>query len=44
LQLQGVRATQMEAVSWGEERPKARGHDEAAWAQNRRVDLQYPNR
>lgn len=44
LRLQGARAAQMEAVSWGEERPKAPGHDEAAWAQNRRVDLQYPNR
>ena len=44
LQLQGARTAQMEATSWGEERPKARGHDEAAWAQNRRVDLQYPNR
>jgi peptidoglycan-associated lipoprotein len=44
LQLQGVRSAQMEAISWGEERPRANAHDEAAWAQNRRVDLQYPNR
>lgn len=44
LRIHGVKAAQMEAVSWGEERPKASGHDEAAWAQNRRVDLQYPNR
>jgi peptidoglycan-associated lipoprotein len=44
LRLQGARAEQMEAVSWGEERPRASGHDETAWAQNRRVDLQYPNR
>lgn len=44
LRLQGARAEQMEAVSWGEERPRAMGHDEAAWAQNRRVDLLYPNR
>lgn len=39
----GVKAGQLEAVSWGKERPKATGHDEAAHAQNRRVDLQYPN-
>jgi peptidoglycan-associated lipoprotein len=44
LRLQGATAAQMEAVSWGEERPRAPGHDEAAWAQNRRVDLEYPKR
>lgn len=38
----GVKASQMEAVSWGKERPKATGHDEAAWAENRRADLVYP--
>jgi peptidoglycan-associated lipoprotein len=32
----------MEAVSWGEEKPRSAGHDESAWAQNRRADLQYP--
>lgn len=42
LKVFGVRDTQMEAVSWGKERPKAAGHDEAAWAQNRRADVQYP--
>lgn len=35
----GVRDNQVEAVSFGEERPRAPGHDEAAWAQNRRADL-----
>ena len=44
LQLVGVKPTQMEAISWGEERPQAAGHDEAAWAQNRRDDLQYPKK
>lgn len=44
LAILGARTTQMEAVSWGKERPRATGHDEAAWAQNRRVDLQYPTR
>ena len=42
LKVYGVKDSQMEPVSWGEERPKALGHDEAAWAQNRRADLQYP--
>lgn len=42
LRIYGVKDSQMEAISWGEERPKAAGHDETAWAQNRRADLQYP--
>jgi peptidoglycan-associated lipoprotein len=42
LKIYGVRDTQVEAMSWGEEKPKASGHDESAWAQNRRADLQYP--
>jgi len=37
----GVTAAQMEAVSLGKEKPKAEGHDEAAWAQNRRADIVY---
>jgi peptidoglycan-associated lipoprotein len=44
LRIYGVRDGQMEAVSWGEERPQANGHDEASWARNRRVDLLYPGR
>ncbi len=44
LEIYGVKDAQMEAVSWGKERPKATGHDEAAWAQNRRADLVYPPR
>jgi peptidoglycan-associated lipoprotein len=44
LRIYGVKDTQMEAISWGKEKPKATGHDEAAWAENRRADLQYPNR
>ncbi|HNK19787.1 MAG TPA: peptidoglycan-associated lipoprotein, partial [Piscinibacter sp.] len=31
-------------VSWGEERPASSGHDEAAWAQNRRADIVYPKK
>lgn len=42
LAVYGVKATQMEAVSFGKEKPKATGHDEAAHAQNRRADLAYP--
>lgn len=42
LKLLGVKDAQMEAVSWGMEKPKAAGHDETAWAENRRVDLTYP--
>lgn len=42
LRTYGVRDSQMEAVSWGKERPKATGHDETAWAANRRADLVYP--
>jgi peptidoglycan-associated lipoprotein len=37
----GVADTQMEAVSLGKEKPKATGHDEAAWAENRRADIVY---
>ena len=39
LVLQGVSPAQLELVSYGEERPAAMGHDEQAWAQNRRVEL-----
>src|SRR5262245_10678826 len=41
LKLLGAADQQIEAVSYGEEKPKALGHDEAAWAQNRRSDLVY---
>jgi peptidoglycan-associated lipoprotein len=37
----GVPEAQLEAVSFGKERPKNPGHDEAAWAENRRVDISY---
>ena len=38
LETLGVSASQLEAVSLGKEKPIAMGHDEASWAQNRRVD------
>ncbi len=44
LKVYGVKDGQVEAVSWGSEKPKAQGHDESAWAQNRRADVQYPTR
>jgi peptidoglycan-associated lipoprotein len=44
LRVFGVKDTQMEAISWGKEKPKAPGHDEAAWAENRRADLVYPTK
>ena len=37
----GVADTQLEAVSLGEEKPKATGTDDAAMAENRRADLVY---
>lgn len=41
LALLGVADAQMEAVSFGKEKPAATGSDEAAWAQNRRVEIAY---
>lgn len=35
----GVKDEQIEAVSLGKEKPRNPGHDEAAWAENRRVDI-----
>lgn len=39
LQLLGVSDNQLEAVSYGKERPVAEGHDEESWAKNRRAEL-----
>lgn len=39
--LAGARAAQIETVSFGEEKPRATGHDEESWAQNRRADINY---
>lgn len=39
LTLLGVTDAQLEAVSFGKERPVAQGSDEAAWAKNRRAEL-----
>ena len=39
LALLGANEAQVEAVSFGKERPLSEGHDEAAWAQNRRAEI-----
>ena len=39
LTLLGVGDSQLEAVSFGEERPAAQGADESAWSKNRRAEL-----
>jgi peptidoglycan-associated lipoprotein len=41
LMLQGVPEAQLVTVSYGEERPAVDGHDEAAYAKNRRVEIAY---
>ena len=41
LQLLGVPSERMESVSFGKERPRATGHDEESYQQNRRVDIIY---
>lgn len=37
----GVSKEALEAVSFGKEKPAVVGHNEAAWSQNRRVDIRY---
>lgn len=37
----GAGGKQLEAVSFGEEKPRMTGHDEISWAANRRVDFVY---
>lgn len=41
LQGKGVSADQISIVSYGKEKPAVLGHDEAAWAKNRRAVLVY---
>lgn len=41
MKTQGVVESQIETISWGKEKPKTEGHDEAAWAENRRADIRY---
>lgn len=37
----GVRPQQLETVSYGKEQPVNEGHNEAAWRENRRVEISY---
>lgn len=38
---QGVSESQLNVVSYGEEKPVAQGHDESSWELNRRVEIAY---
>ena len=44
LKIFGAKDAQLEAVSFGMEKPKALGNDETAYVQNRRADLAYPQK
>jgi peptidoglycan-associated lipoprotein len=39
LVLLGAQPDQIEAISWGEEKPRSAGQDEGSWAENRRADF-----
>jgi peptidoglycan-associated lipoprotein len=41
MELVGVPIARIETISFGKEKPKSMGHDEAAWAENRRADIVY---
>lgn len=41
LVLNGAKASQLEVISYGEEKPVALGSDELSWAKNRRAELAY---
>ena len=41
LVLGGAKASQIETVSYGEEKPRCTDHNEACWKQNRRSDIKY---
>ncbi len=38
---QGAARSQIEVISYGEEKPADMGHSESSWAQNRRVEIVY---
>jgi peptidoglycan-associated lipoprotein len=41
LELGGAKSSQIETVSYGEEKPVCTEHNEACWSQNRRSDIKY---
>ncbi len=44
LVVQGVNPSQLESVSFGEERPAVVGSDDSAWSKNRRTEINYQAR
>ncbi len=42
--LSGAASSQIAVISYGEERPVNPAHNEAAWSQNRRVEISYTSR
>lgn len=42
--VQGANPSQIDTVSFGEERPAVAGSDESAWSQNRRAEVKYITR
>ena len=38
---QGASRSQIEVVSYGEEKPAMNGHDQMSWEKNRRVEIVY---
>jgi peptidoglycan-associated lipoprotein len=44
LQANGTAASQIETVSFGEERPALMGHSDASWSKNRRVEIKYQSK
>lgn len=42
MRFQGAGDSQMQVVSFGEEKPAESGGDESAWSKNRRVEIIYP--
>ena len=44
LMFSGAAESQLQTVSYGEEKPAVEGHDEASWQLNRRVELVYGER
>ncbi len=41
LMLSGAKASQIETISYGEEKPVCTDHNESCWKQNRRSDIKY---
>jgi peptidoglycan-associated lipoprotein len=41
MELVGVPGARIETISFGKEKPKATGHDESAWSEDRRADIVY---